>query len=551
MATRRGTNNSTILNLDQQTAVIAQMSALSGLEAERDSSAQNSSEKVVKKKKAKVKVSEKTLDPQARKTKTASGSRAVGEVTSQPVQAPTTLAAPSNQPSNGAQAVPAAGSRSNQPGNVTQLEDGPRESRSGGQGDGLEPDQDGGQSETRDEDEVREEDPDEGELFLRQQQWLWQQQWQQLAAMNPIPQPQANQGPSRFGNYVPNFQFGFLPPQAHFWGQEAEPEEPNEAAPGARPRQAVHEISEDEEEEEPGAEAPAVVAQAPATAANLSKTERKVRDQLTTVKDSDRVADKADPEVANLLDRYLKEATVVAEMEKLTKVYPKIANVESMRVPRLDNKIFQAVDQNIRNVDQSFQGIQRALLGAMTAITPVLNLVFQRKASDPELDMIGENVTDGLKLIAHVSNALSGKRRDLIKLNIAPIYARTLTKSQEESSEWLFGGDLVEVTKQCEVSKRIGEKVMKRKTVPQLRGKPQQFKRFKAPFPATFAPTFRAFNPFQMNQVRFPVPQGFAQGFPQQQQQQFFPPGGFMPFPRRFRNPKPRQGFAKRGAYNK
>ena len=93
---------------------------------------------------------------------------------------------------------------------------------------------------------------------------------------------------------------------------------------------------------------------------------------------------------------------------------------------------------------------------------PLLDVIFFRSKdkSDVELDALGENVISGVQLLAQVHNALSTKRRELLKPQLAPVYALTLTNPPDSASqEWLYGGNLEEITKQCEVSRKIGDKV--------------------------------------------------------------------------------------------
>ena len=560
MASRRGTNNSAVVSLEQQSAVIADMSTQGGLGAELGSMQVTISEPKVQKKKKKEKAKS-----SASKAPEIQAPQSAGLGVTQPRQVVTSplfragrrvavTASRGDVLSNVTQSedTAAAASHGNPLSNATQSGD-----TAGPEGQGHDPVdvQDGGPLAAGDSSEALGE-PGEQEvedLQAQQQQWFWQQ-WQQFNQANP--RPPMNPTFSQYGNFVPNYQFGLLP-QGHFWQEEEAEEASEEAEAQPRVRQATHEVSDEEEEVVEVLPQAQVPAQAQAQAAQAgptqgmveSQTEKKLKEQLNLVKEADRVSPRADPEVAQLLERYIKDAAAIAEMEKLTKLYPRVANVECMRVQRLDNEVYQAVEQHVRNMDQNLQGIQKAMLGAMTAITPLLDLVFKRKANDPELDEPGGNVMDSLKLMAFANSAIAGKRRELLKPNIAPIYARTLAKGQEESSEWLLGGDLVELTKKCEVSKRIAEKVVKRKPQVQPRNRVPPFKKFRAPFPANFGP--RVFNPFQMNQIRFPAPMGFPQMLPQQQQ--FTPQmgGTYNNFPRRYRNPRPRQGFPKRGGYNK
>ena len=386
----------------------------------------------------------------------------------------------------------------------------------------------------------------EHELFRRQQQWLLGLQQMNYGQMGP------------YGNFMPNFPMGILP-QVPQWGCE---EEVNpEPTGGLATRQGAHEISDDEDDDV--AQVVPGVAEPPKDQEVINpskgKTSSLVKGILDQAKEAQRMLPKTNEEVALLLDQYLKDAVLVSDMEKLAKKYPRVENCERMTVQRLDTEVFQVVEQHVRTADQNMQGIQKGLLGAMAAFAPILGLVFDRKDTDPELDELGQNIVEGFQLLALANNALVSKRRDMLKPHLAPIYAKVMSKGQEDSTEWLYGGNLVETTKQCEVAKRIGEKVVKRKQQFPLRGKFQPTKRFKAPFPAMMLPTqpmLRAFNPFQMGQVRFPNPQMMQQSYQypsglQQPGGYGFPQQNSYGFPRRPRFNKPRQGFGKRGNSNK
>ena len=318
------------------------------------------------------------------------------------------------------------------------------------------------------------------------------------------------------------------------------------AAAGAAPRAGTHEISSDEDEDG------VVPVTRPQTQESVADV---VKGQLAHNKGAERVSSKIDPALAQLMDKYMVESTHQVEFDKLTKKFPRPENVENMKTPRLDMEVFQVVEQHSKNVDQAMQSIQRGVLAAMSAVLPALTLMLQRK-DDEELNVAGKDLLQGTQLLAFSANAISNKRRDFMKSQFSSLYARTMTKGQS-SSDWLYGGDLGEVTKQCETMKKLGEKILKRKP-PTFAPRGQQNKRFRAPF------FLRAFNPFQFQQqTRFPNPQGYQNfGFPSPQQfqtpfpqaQQNFPSqwGGFQRFTRYSRQQMKRgQGFQKRGAYQK
>ena len=128
-------------------------------------------------------------------------------------------------------------------------------------------------------------------------------------------------------------------------------------------------------------------------------------------------------------------------------------------------------------------------------------------------------------------------------------YAREMSKGHSDSPDWLYGGDLDDTTKKCEVAKKIGEKLLKRKQQPQPRQGQKKFRpQGQQQFQTPSMPMFRAFNPFQVQQFRLPSPQQFNPVY-----QPGFQPMQFGGFPRRIRGQNgkqnQKQGFAKRGGY--
>ena len=331
------------------------------------------------------------------------------------------------------------------------------------------------------------------------QQWLWQAQMPQF--------------PLGLGNFVPNFGLGSGLAAAN-WQEEVEEVQ----EPSGRIRQQTHEMSEDEEESvSDSREASKAQKEEGVTAELLKET-------MAKVKDCNRVTEGIEPQLASLLNRFLKDSKSVTEMEKLGKAYPRIENVEFMKVPRVDEEVSQTLDMRHRNVDQAIQAVQRALMSSIPSLAAVLQLGYSRGAADPEMDELGKNVMDSFRLQSFAHNALSTRRKELIKSELSPVYARELSKRQAASPDWLYGGELMDATKKCEAAKKIGENIGRKRPQMQVR-QTQNQKRFRAPnyqgnqtqrFPA-----MRAFNPYQMQHLRFNSPQVNQPQFQQAFQQPF------------------------------
>ena len=292
-------------------------------------------------------------------------------------------------------------------------------------------------------------------------------------------------------------------------------------------RQGAHEISDEEEEEGTPAivEVENVAAAKPELdVANMKegKMAELLKAEHKKAKEGDKVGPKVDGNFATILDDYLEETKVAGEMEKLAKEYPRIRNIEKLVVPRLDSELFTAVDQNARAADVTLQNVQKGIVGAISALAPIGSLMAERGNSDPELEAFCKNMMDGLHLLILANNSVSGRRREQLKPLLQHTY-RNLGKNQDASPEWLFGGNLSESTRKCELVKKLGEKIIKRKNTPNTGtnfnqkqgayGGQQQNKRFRGPTPAWQ----------QGNQKKVFGYQHFypQMGYPQQQQQQF------------------------------
>ena len=283
-----------------------------------------------------------------------------------------------------------------------------------------------------------------------------------------------------------------------------------------------------------------------------------LKEQLAQVKEADKVSTKVSQPVAVGIDKYLKDSWYTTEMDKLAKQYPRVENIDHLKVPKLDTEVYQLVEQHVRNNDQSMQGVQKALIAGLSALAPVLDLAINRGNKDAELDPLTKNIMNGIQLVSYAVNGISSRRKEMLKPCLAPAYARVLTKGHDTTPDWLFGGDLLTTTKKCEAAKRIGEKVLRRKNQEnQQKDKNQNNKRFK-PNPNSSQGMLRA-NQFQQRQnQRFQGQQNFTEGqyqVPQQQQfqapQQYYQQQGFQKQQRFPRNPQQNQGGKKNNSFPK
>ena len=156
-----------------------------------------------------------------------------------------------------------------------------------------------------------------------------------------------------------------------------------------------------------------------------------------------------------ILDKMLEGTKAAGELEKLTKEYPRVKNLEKLVMLKPETELFTAINQN---TDVSLQNLQKGLVAGISAMAPIASLYLDRGVGDQELDQLGDNIFDAIHLIALRNNGLTNRRKEIIK-----------------------------PSRKCEADKRVADKVLKRKNnTPQQPGRqqdqkaqPQRQKRFK------------------------------------------------------------------------
>ena len=243
-------------------------------------------------------------------------------------------------------------------------------------------------------------------------------------------QPPPMQPFPMFGN-----QAGF-PPQEEEGGWEWEPSAPS--ASGSE--RLVHDISDDEEESQEAQEEPP---QSPAREEELDFSEFKegklvgiLKDNHKKAKQGDKLGAPINEALAKILNEFTQETKVVTEMERLVKDYPKVKNLDKVAVPKLENELFGAMDQHVRNGDVFLQGIQKAMVAAISALAPLLAFMLKRGPTDEQLEGFSQNIVDATKVLILANKAMTSKRRELLRPTMQATYAKGLGKG-EVSPDWL------------------------------------------------------------------------------------------------------------------
>ena len=138
--------------------------------------------------------------------------------------------------------------------------------------------------------------------------------------------------------------------------------------------------------------------------------------------------------LAAVIERMIVTSVNVKDFDELTAKYPPPKNVTSMSVPPIDAQIKKLLSKNLTTPDDYLQKAQAAIMGAMTAIIPVLELMVDRgEEGDEELNAHGDSAQDCLNLLAFANNTIVRRRREMLRSHIQ-------TEVSQEVMESPMGG---------------------------------------------------------------------------------------------------------------
>lgn len=145
-----------------------------------------------------------------------------------------------------------------------------------------------------------------------------------------------------------------------------------------------------------------------------------------------------DDELAKIVNSLLKDK--IPEEKAQTKVdqYPKPANIEGLRTPRVNPLIWNQLPAQVRTQDSKHQKTQNSLVASLVAITKATDIVIkQNNTNNKELLT---HLTDGIALAMNCLHDINSMRRQSMKKDLHRDYAALCNSATVPStSEYLFG----------------------------------------------------------------------------------------------------------------
>lgn len=172
---------------------------------------------------------------------------------------------------------------------------------------------------------------------------------------------------------------------------------------------------------------------------------------------SEKTGSPVDEDLAQIVNSLLKDKIPDEKTQTKVDQYPKPANLEGLRTPRVNPLIWNQLPAQVRTQDSKYQKTQNSLVASLVAITKATDIVL--KQNKPENKELLTNLTDGIALAMNCLHDMNNTRRQSMKRDLHRDYAALCsTTTVPSTSEYLFG-DLSKLTKDISDANKLTKRV--------------------------------------------------------------------------------------------
>ena len=136
--------------------------------------------------------------------------------------------------------------------------------------------------------------------------------------------------------------------------------------------------------------------------------------------------------------------------------YPQPANVPLLQPPRVNDTVWNTLDQASKDLDTRHKKIQLRLIRGLTALARMMEVVLQNKrgGTAPDLSLLLEKGMTAFALLANANYELSLRRRESMRSGLNPRFARLCFPSTPVTTD-LFGDEVPRMVEDIQRSHKL------------------------------------------------------------------------------------------------
>ena len=160
--------------------------------------------------------------------------------------------------------------------------------------------------------------------------------------------------------------------------------------------------------------------------------------------------------LADFIRTMYKKTKDLAKGKTLSEEYTSPRNLKEILVPKMNREYFKSnkVPAEVKKADVELQLTQTLLLSALTAFLPLCEYLLEKGDEDPELDVIGAEVADGLRLAFYANTSLIRRRRNALGMNMDSDMAYPVAQA-DVGGEFLLGDGVQETVDEVKKSRKL------------------------------------------------------------------------------------------------
>ena len=169
--------------------------------------------------------------------------------------------------------------------------------------------------------------------------------------------------------------------------------------------------------------------------------------------------------MAGAINFYYQGPKFLKTIREISREYTGLADVPGARVQALNEEIKFA--ESRKDGENSLLTATKGIVGALTAIAPVMDLILKRGSSDPELDAHGTDMLNAIRMLVATHCQIRIDRKLNVKKVVHSLLGKELIKEKRdiygelpEPSDFLLGDNLGEKNRELMKSVRASENCM-------------------------------------------------------------------------------------------
>ena len=194
--------------------------------------------------------------------------------------------------------------------------------------------------------------------------------------------------------------------------------------------------------------------------------------ELVADADDDGLAPPVTDGMAEYIRKMFKKTKDLSVGKDLAGTYLPPSNLQDVLVPKMESAYYKSnkVSVNVKKADVELQLTQQFILASITAFLPVCELIAERGARDKELNNVGLDAAEGLRLAFFANTSLVRRRRRALENNIDSNIVTSVVNA-DVGGDYLLGDDLQETVDEAKKQKKLYKDLMPEERNVQPRGR--------------------------------------------------------------------------------